>query len=607
MSNQSPSKSDVINQSPSKSDMTIQSPSKSDVTIQSPSKLDVTIQSPSKSDVTIQSPSKSDMTIQSPSKSDVTIQSPSKSDETKCSATENTDLIDVESPEEFEWTLSLQRCLLICMRRLKPCGIHKYLCMALIQEKLKKQFNVDLPCKVIWDYLATQWDLRAADEIEGISFDTSKKPFVLPEEYDQIEEKAAEKIKKMLKESSNDEIDEKKMLKESSNDEIIEKKMLKESSNDEINEKKMLKESSNDEINEKKMLKESSNDEINEKQMLKESSNDEINEKQMLKESSNDEINEKKMLKESSNDEINKKKMLKENSNDEINKKKMLKESSNDEVNKKKLLNWSGKTRSKSNSMSSVDSKEGLNETTPSILLENSSVKTSEERSDEGPCTRRSLRTNDKLENNKSDEKNKVKDLKQINKKIPNQSKDVEKIDKISNLRGQKRKSRNVSESSYSSDNSKRRRNYKINVADLAISDSSSRSVTPEILRGKTSNRSVTPEIINRKSKLRSSDEDQKSKLTLEKACLKHGQNVDLVLPEVKVERLQHEKQNAPSVETKSKSLVQSKNEANNKVKGKIRNRVTSDLLVVQQSPELLSLGRRSCSNKNSENAKNDK
>jgi len=438
-------------------------------------------QSPSKSITSNQSPSKSDVTNQSPSKSDVTIQSPSKSDETNCLATENTDLIDVEPSEEFEWTLSLQRCLLICMRRLKPCGIHKYLCMALIQEKLKKQFNIDLPCKVIWDYLATQWDLRAADEIEGISFDTSMKPFVLPEEYDQIEEKAAEKIKKMLKESSND------------------------------------------------------------------------------------------------------------------------------EINKKKILNWSGKTRSKSNSMSSVDSKEGLNETTPSTLLESSSIKTSEERSDDGPCTRRSLRTNDKLENNKSDEKNKLKDLKQINKKIPNQSKDIEKIDKISNLRGQKRKSRNVSESSYSSDNSKQRRNYKNNVADLAISDSSSRSVTPEILRGKTSNRSVTPEIISRKSNLRSSDEDQKSKLTLEKACLKHGQNVDQVLPEVKVERLQHEKQNAPSVETKSKSSVQSKNEANNKVKGKVRNRVTSDLLVVQQSPDLLSLGRRSCSYKNLENAKNDK
>jgi len=270
-----------------------------------------------------------------------------------------------------------------------------------------------------------------------------------------------------------------------------------------------------------------------------------------------------------------------------------------EEANKKKLLNWSGKTRSKSNSMSSVDSKEGLNETISSTLLESSPVKTNEVGSDDGPCTRRSLRTYDKLENSKSDEKNKLKDSKQLNKKTSNQSKDVEKIETISNFRGRKMKSRNVSESSFSSDNSKQRRNHKNNLTDLTVSDSSSRSVTPEIFRGKTSNRSVTPETISRKSNLRSSDKDQKSKLALEKACLKFGHQVDLVLPEIKIERLRPEKQFASLVESKSKNLTQSKNETNNKVKAKIRNRVTSDLLVVQQSPDIQSLGRRSCSNKN--------
>jgi len=400
-------------------------------------------------------------------------QSPSKSDVTNCSATDNSDLVDTESIKDFEWTIGLQKCLLINMRRLKPCGINKHLSIFLLKEKLKKQFDIDLPNEVIWDYLATKWDLKAADILEHISFDTSMKDFILPEEFDQLIAEEGEKIKKLEKESLND------------------------------------------------------------------------------------------------------------------------------EVHKKKSLNWSGKTRSKSNSMSSVDSKEGLNETIPSTL-DSSSAKTSEERSDDGPCTRRSLRTNDKLENSKSDEKNKLKDLKQLNKKISNQSKDTEKIEKISNFRGRKRKSRNVSESSFSSDNSKQRRNCKNNLTDLTISDSSSRSVTPEMLRGRTSNRSVTPETINRKSNLRSNDEDQKSKLALEKACLKFGHNVDLILPEVKVERLKHEKQFSSSIETKSKNLIQNKNEANNKLKGKIRNRVTSDLLVVQQSPEIQSLGRRSCSNKNS-------
>jgi hypothetical protein len=400
-------------------------------------------------------------------------QSPSKSDVTNCSATDNSDLVDSESIKDFEWTVDLQKCLLINMRHLKPCGINKHLSIFLLKEKLKKKYNIDLPNGVIWDYLATKWDLNAADILEDISFDTSMRDFILPEEFDQLIAEEGEKIKKLEKESLND------------------------------------------------------------------------------------------------------------------------------EVNKKKSLNWSGKTRSKSNSMSSVDSKEGLNETIPSTL-DSSSVKTSEERSDDGPCTRRSLRTNDKLENSKSDEKNKLKDLKQLNKTISNQSKDIEKIETISNFRGRKRKNRNVSESSFSSDNSKPCKNYKHNFTDLTISDSSSRSVTPEMLRGRTSNRSVTPETISRKSNLRSSDEDQKSKLALEKACLKFGHNVDLILPEVKIERLKNEKQFSSSIETKSKNLIQNKNEANNKLKGKTRNRVTSDLLVVQQSPEIQSLGRRSCSNKNS-------
>ncbi|XP_016662292.1 uncharacterized protein LOC100160059 [Acyrthosiphon pisum] len=402
-------------------------------------------------------------------------QSPSKSDVTHFSVTDDNNLIiGFKQIKTFEWTTKLEKCLLLNMARLKPCGINKHLSIILLKEKISKELKLNIPVKVLWNYLSAKWDIRAADIIEHISFNTSEKDFVLPEEFDQLISEEGEKIKKLDKECLSD------------------------------------------------------------------------------------------------------------------------------EINKKKLLNWSGKTRSKSNSMSSVDSKEGLNETIPSTLLESSPAKTNEVGFDDGPCTRRSLRTNDKLENSKSDEKNKLKDLKQINKKTSNQSKDVDKIEKISKFRGRKRKSRNVSESSFSSDNSKQRRNYKNNLTDLTISDSSSRSVTPEILRSKTSNRSVTPESISRKSNLRSSDKDQKSKLALEKACLKFGHHVDLVLPEIKIERLKPEKQFASLMDAKSKNLTHNKNEANNKVKTKIRNRVTSDLLVVQQSPEIQSLGRRSCSNKNS-------
>ncbi|KAL4088842.1 hypothetical protein QTP88_023926 [Uroleucon formosanum] len=58
--------------------------------------------------------------------------------------------------------------------------------------------------------------------------------------------------------------------------------------------------------------------------------------------------------------------------------KNLNKECLNDEINERKFLNCSGKTRSKSYSISSVESKEDFNEVTSSTLLECSSAKTNE-------------------------------------------------------------------------------------------------------------------------------------------------------------------------------------------------------------------------------------
>lgn len=276
----------------------------------------------------------------------------------------------------------------------------------------------------------------------------------------------------------------------------------------------------------------------------------------------------------------------------------------NDGINKIKLLDDPNKTKLKSVSL--IDSKDSLNETDPS------STKVSEVELEEIPSIRRSLRTNDKPEekelqdstkktnklsrlSNKIDVK-KVTDLKQPNKNIQNQSKDSEKNNIVLNMKNRKRKSRNVSESSFSSDNSKQPRNLKNNLTDINISDSSSRSVTPEMLRGKTSNRSVTPETMSRKTNLRSSDKDQKLNVSLEKGSTKFG-HYDITLPEVRLERLKTEKVEKPVMELKSKSLIQSKNELK-QGKSKFRGRLTSDLLVAQQSPVIQPLGRRSCSNK---------
>lgn len=251
--------------------------------------------------------------------------------------------------------------------------------------------------------------------------------------------------------------------------------------------------------------------------------------------------------------------------------------------------------------MSSVDSKDGPSETAPT-LTDGFSVKTGEVGSDEVLNSRRSLRTNDKFEDKEfvdsldrkkllPEDHNKSKDLNQLNKKMPNKSKDLDENKQLSNFRGIKRKSRNASESSVNSDVSKQPRSSRSNAIDLAVSDSSSRSITPEILRSKLSNRSVTPEKINRKSNLRSSDKDQKNKsLTVtDKASTKYN----LIEPVIKINRFKLDKSEKQVTKSIPKQLTPGKDETS-KTKNKIRGRVSSDYLVVTQPTEIQLLGRRS-------------
>lgn len=264
----------------------------------------------------------------------------------------------------------------------------------------------------------------------------------------------------------------------------------------------------------------------------------------------------------------------------------------NDEISKKKLLNYPGKTRSKSNSMSSLDYKDDFNENVSSKIT-----------FEDVTSTRRSLRINENLDEIEfeNDSLNKKKSLR-ANNKLDNRNKSTnsskllinkpsyqlkhnehkEKISKVIIIGNRKRKIRTVSESS--SDNSKQTRSYKNNFTDKTVSDSP---------------RSVTQETISRKSNLRSSDKDLKSTAqTVDKSCLKYGHTVNLILPEL-IERLKPadkiEKQFSNILDMKSIQSSTNKNESHIKLKGKIRNRVTSDLLVALQNPEVQSLGRRSC------------
>lgn len=254
--------------------------------------------------------------------------------------------------------------------------------------------------------------------------------------------------------------------------------------------------------------------------------------------------------------------------------------------------------------MSSVNSKDSLNKMVTSTLLE-SSVKTCEIRSEKVLSLRRSLRTNDKLKeeqkiehdssnkrkflrmNYKSEEPNKLNDLKELDKKQSYKLKDLKRNEDVAMVKGRKIKNCNVTEPSFSSGNNQQFKNNKNNKTDLIISDVSSKIVTPQILCSKTSNQSsITTEMVDRRPNLPSNNKDQESNISLEKACIKLDHHVDLILPHIVLERLnsdQFEKQSASLIEYKSKHLTPNKIESLHKVEEKTKGRIISDLLVTQQ------------------------
>lgn len=274
-------------------------------------------------------------------------------------------------------------------------------------------------------------------------------------------------------------------------------------------------------------------------------------------------------------------------------------------VKKKTSLHNPFKTKYKFKSISSVNSKDIFNEVVPSTLSD-SPVRTCENRPEKMFSLRRLLRTNDKpkeeqnIEHDSSNKRkclrinykpidsNKLNDFKLLNKKQSNQSKEFKKNKKIAMVKGRKLKNCYESEPNFNSSNSKQFENNKNNITDLTISDTLFRLVTPQILRGKTPNQSsIATEMVDRKSIPPSNNKDQESNISLEKACIKLDHCVDLILPHIVLERLkadQFEKQSASLIDYKPKYLTPNKIESFHIFKEKTKGRISSNLLVTQQS-----------------------
>jgi len=41
-------------------------------------------------------------------------------------------------------------------------GINKHLSILLLKEKISKELKLNIPIKVLWNYLSAKWDIRAA-------------------------------------------------------------------------------------------------------------------------------------------------------------------------------------------------------------------------------------------------------------------------------------------------------------------------------------------------------------------------------------------------------------------------------------------------------------
>ncbi|XP_058846904.1 MRG/MORF4L-binding protein-like isoform X3 [Acipenser ruthenus] len=105
--------------------------------------------------------------------------------------------------ESVIWSQEVEVCLFHAMLGHKPVGVNRHFHMICIRDKFSQNIGRQVPSKVIWDHLATMYDMQALHESEILPFPNSEKSFVLPDDIIQevkegkvgIEEETREEIK----------------------------------------------------------------------------------------------------------------------------------------------------------------------------------------------------------------------------------------------------------------------------------------------------------------------------------------------------------------------------------------------------------------------------
>ncbi|XP_041080745.1 MRG/MORF4L-binding protein-like isoform X2 [Polyodon spathula] len=108
--------------------------------------------------------------------------------------------------ESVIWSQEVEVCLFHAMLGHKPVGVNRHFHMICIRDKFSQNIGRQVPSKVIWDHLATMYDMQALHESEILPFPNSEKSFILPDDIIQevkegkvgIEEETREEIKEEI-------------------------------------------------------------------------------------------------------------------------------------------------------------------------------------------------------------------------------------------------------------------------------------------------------------------------------------------------------------------------------------------------------------------------
>ncbi|XP_076840575.1 MRG/MORF4L-binding protein isoform X2 [Brachyhypopomus gauderio] len=84
--------------------------------------------------------------------------------------------------ESVVWSQEVEVCLFHAMLGHKPVGVNRHFHMICIRDKFSQNIGRQVSSKVIWDHLATMYDMQALHESEILPFPNSEKSFVLPED-----------------------------------------------------------------------------------------------------------------------------------------------------------------------------------------------------------------------------------------------------------------------------------------------------------------------------------------------------------------------------------------------------------------------------------------